>query len=118
MAVESVLASALLVWGLATPWAGTLNPWPVAYEGVATRAYDVEAEIRSPFLSNLLVWSFEQAPRGRLFRWLAHDIYGRRLTLRYLQTEFWNRREPEQLQQLAILALRWRTETHPAIEDS
>lgn len=97
----------LIAVGCLTSAVGALNPWPVAYEGVATPPQAVEARVRSPFLSNLMVWAFEQNPRGPLFQWLAHDVYGRSTTLAYLWKEFTNRRQPERLKQVEALAQRW-----------
>ena len=101
------VAVVLLVVGLVTSWVGTGNPWPVAYEGVATRPGAIEDEVRSPLLSNLLVWSFERNPRGALFERLSTH-YGRPVTLGYLEAELWNRRRPDARERLLRLAERWR----------
>ncbi len=63
--------------------------------------------MRSPFLSNLLVWSFERNPEGALFERLSTH-YGRPVTLGYLEAELWNRRRTDARERLLRLAERWR----------
>jgi len=107
--IKKLLVVFLLFIGLVTSWVGTLNPWPVAYEDAATPPTAVEAKIRSPFLSNLMVWSFQHNPDGPIFRWLAEDLYGRDTSLEYLWKEFLNRKQPDKLKDIKKLAKKWQS---------
>jgi hypothetical protein len=97
---RQVVAGLLLAVGLVTSWVGTLNPWPVSYEGVATTPRVVEYHVRSPMLANLLVLSYERSPDGALFNWLAEDVYGMEVAVSYIAKEFNNRKQPEKLDAL------------------
>jgi hypothetical protein len=103
-----VTAGLLLAVGMLTSWVGTLNPWPVSYEGVATSPQAVEFHVRSPFLANLLVLSYERNPDGGLFRWLAEDVYGMEVAVSYIASEFNNRRQPEKIDALRTFVIEWR----------
>ena len=87
-----------------------INPWPVSYEGVATAPQAVEYHVRSPFLANLLVRSYERSPDNALFRWLAEDVYGMDVAVSYIATEFTNRRQPEKIAALRTFVINWRDE--------
>ncbi len=64
----------LLLWGAVTSLIGTYCPFCIANEGPRTPPGHFSQTIRSPFLANLLVMTFERNPEGEMTRRLIESI--------------------------------------------
>lgn len=87
----------LLMSGLFTSWVGAYNPWPVCFEGAATREGSIEEKIRFPLSANLLCMSYENSPASALTNFIIEKIYGRELAEKYLVKSFLNMKKPDML---------------------
>lgn len=98
---------ALCVIGLFTSVVGAINPWPVCYEGTGSSPEAIEQEIRSPLMANILYFSFDKAPDGPVFNYLAEEVYGRKSTVRYLYKAIVNTKRPDLMIRLRALGRKW-----------
>ena len=90
----------LLLWGAVTSLIGAYNPYCVANEGVRTPPGHFSQEIRSPFLGNLLVMSFERDPEGNMTRRLIDSIGDDEACFRHLYVSALHMRNPELVEKL------------------
>lgn len=84
-----------LFWGVVTSLVGTMNPWNCGYEGSRTPRGLFLEKVRNGFLSNVLVFAFDHAPRGAVSRFLIDRVYGKDVAFPYLCVEYENRHDPE-----------------------
>ena len=94
-----VLASALLLWGVATAAAGAYFPFCVAFEGVHSPRGHFTRSVRSTFGGNLLCWSFEHMPESALTRKLVGH-YGAEAAYLHLYHSFFSMKRPDMLARL------------------
>ena len=88
-----VLFALALFWGVVTSLFGTMNPWNVGYEGSRTRPGTFPEKVRNGFLSNVLVFTFDHAPRGALSHFLIDRVYGKDIAFPFLYWEYKNRHD-------------------------
>lgn len=90
----------LILWGVATSYVGTYNPWCSCYEGYRSPPNTVDHYIRNTFAANLLCISFEHDPDSMLSRFLIKKVYGPVLAAAYLNEAFGNTKEIDKLIEL------------------
>ncbi|MPM97089.1 hypothetical protein SDC9_144262 [bioreactor metagenome] len=92
---KSALLAVLLLWGAVTALVGAYCPFCVANEGYRTPERHFSRIIRSPFLGNLLVMSFERDPEGEMTRRLIDSIGNDEACFRHLYISGLHMRNPE-----------------------
>ena len=101
----------LLLWGCVTSLIGVYCPFCIANEGAHTPDGHFSNTIRSPFLSNLLVMTFERDPEGEMTRRLI-DSLGEEASFRHIYVSGVHMRSPQLVAELlrSSLAERLRAE--------
>ena len=89
----------LLLWGCVTSLIGVYCPFCVANEGAHTPDGHFSNTIRSPFLSNLLVMTFERDPEGEMTRRLI-DSLGEEASFRHIYVSGVHMRSPQLVAEL------------------
>ena len=90
----------LLLWGAVTSLLGAYCPFCVANAAHRTPQGHFSQVIRSPFLGNLLVMSFERDPEGNMTRRLIDSIGDDEACFRHLYVSALHMRNPELVVQL------------------
>ena len=89
-----------LFWGVVTSLTGTMNPWNSGYEGSRTQPGHFREKVRNGFLSNVLVFTFDHAPRCALSRFLIDRVYGKDIAFLYLYEEYKNRHSADGMERV------------------
>lgn len=97
---QAIPLGILLLWGAVTSLIGVYCPYCVANEGFRTPPGHFSQVIRSPFLGNLLVMSFERNPEGNMTRRLIDSIGDDEACVRHLYVSALHMRNPELVAQL------------------
>ena len=94
-------------WGVVTSLVGTMNPWNCGYEGSRPPPGLFLQKVRNGFLSNVLVFTFDHAPRGAVSRFLIDRVYGRDIAFPYLYVEYENRHDAEGIKRVIRCCENW-----------
>lgn len=96
---RTAVAAIFVLWGCVTSLVGVYCPFCIANEGVRTPEGHFSNTIRSPFLSNLLVMTFERSPEGELTKRLI-DSLGEEACFRHIYASGIHMRSPQLVAEL------------------
>lgn len=96
-----------LFWGVVTSLFGTMDPWNCGYEGSRTKPGTFLEKVRNGFLSNVLVFTFDHAPRSGFSRFLIDRVYGKDVAFQFLYFENLNRHNAEGVERVARTYETW-----------